>query len=133
MGFKPSSMTAYSSVCVFLLLVGERLGMRAVMDAARVQRRVSRLDVVLAEEIAVVIEEELVVIGIAVEEWHAQRFRVLLQRTGQETAHHRAFGDERGVRAGRQVRAVAHDRADVAHVDLPHGEIALPAHHVDAD
>src|SRR6185312_11419930 len=50
------------------VLVGKRLGVRAVMDAARMQRTIARLDVVLAEEIAVVVEDELVVIGIAVEE-----------------------------------------------------------------
>ena len=114
-----------------LALVRERLGMRAVMDAARVQRCVSRLDVVLTEEIAVVIEEELVVVRIAMEEGDAQRVRVLLERPRQEAAHHGALGHERRVRARRQMGAVAHDGPDVAHVDLPGREIALPAHHVD--
>jgi len=65
------------------------------------------------------------------EEGDAQRLGVLLQRTRQKTAHHRALGQKRGVCARRQVRAMAHDRPDVAHVDLPHGEVALPSHHVD--
>ena len=47
MGFRPSSMTAYSSVCVFFDWFAERFGMRTVMDAARMERRHPGLDVVL--------------------------------------------------------------------------------------
>ena len=49
------------------LLVGQRLGMRAVMNAALMQRGIAWLDLAFAEEIAVVIEKELVVIRVSVE------------------------------------------------------------------
>ena len=58
------------------LLIRERLGMRTMMNPARMQRGHSRLDVVFAEEIAVVVEDEFVVVGIAMEEWNAQRVGV---------------------------------------------------------
>jgi len=115
----------------FLVLIGQRLGMRPVVDAARMQGGVAWLDVVFAEEIAVVVEEELVVVGVAMEERHAQGLGVLLERPRQKAAHHRSLGHKRGMGAGRQVRAMAHDGANVAHVDLPHREVAFPAHHVD--
>src|SRR4051794_10821991 len=77
-----------------LLLVRQSLGMRAMMDAARVEGGVSRLDIVFTEKIAVVVEEELVVIGIAMEERNAQRLDILLERPGQEAADDRAFGEK---------------------------------------
>src|SRR5207247_695784 len=84
-------------------LIGQRLRMRPVMDAARVQRTVSGLDVVFAEEIAVMIEDELIVIRVAVEKGDALRGGVLLERARQETAYHGAFRYECGVGARRQV------------------------------
>src|ERR1700692_2777672 len=65
------------------------------------------------------------------EEGDAQGVSILLERTWQETADHRAFRDESSMRAGRQMRAVTHHRTDVAHVDLPDCEVAFPAHYVD--
>src|ERR1022692_3121945 len=64
-----------------LALVGQGLGMRPVMDTSRVQRGHACLDVVAAEEIAVMIKNELVVVRVAMEERHFKGFCVLLQRT----------------------------------------------------
>src|SRR6185312_11971136 len=110
-----------------LALVGQRFRVRAVMDAARMQRRHAGLDVVFTEEIAVMVEEELVIVRIAVKEWHAQSLGILLERTWQEAADHRALRDKGRVRAGRKMRARAHDWPDIAHVDLPDREVAFPA------
>ena len=104
--------------------------MGAVVDAARVQGGHAGLDVVAAEEVAVVVEDELVVVGVAVIEGHAEGVIVLFEGPGDEAANDGSAGDERGVRAGRQVRAMAVHGPDIAHVDLPHGEIALPSHDV---
>ena len=65
----------------FLLLVAQGFGMGAVVDATRVEGRHARLDVVAAEEVAIVIEDELVIIGVAMEKWHAHGVLVLLQPT----------------------------------------------------
>ena len=113
------------------LLIGERLGMRSMMDAARMQRGHTSLYVVFAKEVAIVIEDELVVIRVAMEERDAHGVVILLERTRQETADHSTLRDKSGVSAGRQMRAMAHHRTDVAHVDLPYGEIAFPTDHVD--
>src|SRR3954453_5231509 len=104
--------------------------MRTVVDAPRMQRGIPRLDVVLTEEIAVVVEEELVVIGIAMEERDPQGFGILFERAGQETAHHGAFGEKSRMGAGWEVGAVAHNRPNIPHVDFPDSQIALPADHV---
>ena len=113
-----------------LFLIGQRLRMRAVMDAARMQRSHSGLDVVFAEKVSVVIENKFVVIGIAMEERHAHRRRILFQRTRQKAAHHCARRDEGRMRAGRKMRAMAHHRANIAHIDLPHRQVAFPPHDI---
>src|SRR5262245_26147880 len=100
-------------------LVCQRLGVRAMMDAARMQRSHSGVDVVLTEEIAVVIEDEFVVIGIAMKERNSLSRGILFQRTRNEAADYGALGDERGMHAGREMGAVAHDRTNAAQVQLP--------------
>ena len=97
------------------------------MYSPRMKRRHSGGNVVFAEEVARVIEDELVVIGIAVEERNPLRAGVLFQRARDKAADHSAIGHEGGVGARGEMRAVAHDRAYVANVELPHGEIAFPS------
>ena len=68
-----SIITATSSVAVLppsLSMFLKRLGMRAVREAAGMQRHHAGMDVVAAEEIARVIEDHLVVIVVVVEERH---------------------------------------------------------------
>ena len=74
-----------------------------------------------------VVEDHLFVIVIIVEERHLERLGVGLRRARREGADHEAVGDEGGVGRGRQVVAVAHQRADFAHIELGHREVAVPA------
>src|SRR5262249_45477064 len=106
------------------------LGMRSVMYAARVKRCIPGLDVVFAEKIAVVIEDELVVIGVAVEEGHPQRLWILFERARKEAAHYGSFGQERRMRTRRKMRAVTHDGPYVTKVQFPNREITLPADYI---
>ena len=115
----------------FASLIGESFGMRTVVDASGVQSSHAGFDVVFREEIAVVIEEELVVIGIAMEEGDAEGLWIFFERTGKEAADDGTFRDESSVGAGGKMSAVAHDGTDVAEVELPGEEIAFPAHSVD--
>jgi hypothetical protein len=57
--------------------------MRTVMDA-RMKRGHAGLDVVSAEEAAVVIEDELVVVGIAMKEGHLQGIGTLFEGGGRK-------------------------------------------------
>ena len=58
--------------------------MRAVMNALRMQRQHGRTNIIAAEEIAVMIEEHFIVIGIAMIERDLQRIRIFFERTRQE-------------------------------------------------
>ena len=55
---------------------------------------------------------------------------IRLERPRHERADDEAVAHEGGVRRRRQVIAVAHQRADVLHVDAHHREIAVPAHRI---
>ena len=126
-------MTAYSSVCVFFFLIGQ-----APWDAARGGCRADvawpcpGLDVVFAEEIAIVIEDELVVVGVAVEEWNAQRGRGLASSGRGRKLHTTAPSvTNRGVRARRKMGAMAH-HGRMSRMLIFHAvRVALPAHYVD--
>src|SRR5207248_9402785 len=85
-----------------LLLVCERFAMRPVMNASWMQSRPAGLDIVFTEKVAVVIEDELVVIRIPVKEWHSQRVVVLFEWARHEAAHHSPLSHKRCVSAGRQ-------------------------------
>src|SRR5207253_741866 len=89
-----------------LRLVRQGFRMRAVMDAARVKCGIARLDIVFAEEIAVVVEDEFVVVRIAVKERDAQSLGILFERPRQETAYYGALGLEGGMRTRRKMRPV---------------------------
>src|SRR5271166_6413716 len=111
-----------------LSLIGQGFRMRSMMNAARMQRGHTGLDIVFAEEVAVVIEDEFVVVGIAVEERHSQRVRFLFERPRHETAYDGAGGYESGVGARRQMRAMAHHRPYIANVDFPNREVRSEEH-----
>src|SRR5215475_8454654 len=72
----------------FFVLIRKSLGMRSVMDAARMERAHSGANIIAAEEIAVVIENELVVIGVAMVERNAKGVGILLERTRHEATYH---------------------------------------------
>ena len=112
-------------------LIGDSFGMGAVVDASGVQSSHARFNVVFREKIAVVIEEELVVIGIAMKEGDAEGLWIFFKRAGEETADDGTFRDESSVGAGGKMSAVAHDGTDVAEIELPGEEISFPAHSVD--
>src|ERR1700674_5845293 len=99
--------------------------MRSMVYAARVERRHPWLDVVLTEEITIVVEQELVVIGVAMEERDAQGVRIFFERARQKAADDGAARNERRMCARGEMRPMAHDRAYVAHVDLPHRQVTL--------
>ena len=125
-------MTAYSSVAglaaSYMRL--QRLRVRAVGEAAGMPGHHAGLDVVAAEEIAVVIEDHLVEVVVVVEERHLQRRRIGLERPRHEGADDEAVADPGRVRRRRQVIAVAHQRPDVLDVEPHRHQIAVPAHGV---
>ena len=77
-----------------------------------------RLDVVAAEEVAGVVEQDFIEIVVVMEEGHFQRAGVGLERARGEGADDEPVGQEGGVDARRQVIAVRDNGADVAHVEL---------------
>ena len=93
-------MTAVFIGIAFRLLIGQGLGMRAMMDAAGMQGRIAGLHVVPAKEISIMVEDELIVVRVAMEERDSEGIGFLLQRSRQEAANNSALGDEGGVRAG---------------------------------
>src|SRR4030095_15977556 len=69
------------------LLLGRPLGrarLGAVVDAGRVQGGHAAVDPLAAEEVAVVVEEQLVIVDVGVVEGHPQRPRLGLEGAGGE-------------------------------------------------
>src|SRR5260221_11886636 len=104
--------------------------MRAMREAVRMQRDHTRLDVVTAEELAPMIEDDFVEIVVRVEERHLERSGIALDRPRHERADYKSVGDKGRVHTWRHMIAMAHHRADVAPVELYCAEISLPAHGV---
>jgi hypothetical protein len=110
----------------------QRLRVRAVGEAAGMQRDHAGMNVVAREELARVIEQHLVVIVVVVEERHLQRVRGR-SRTGAARKVHttKRPGHEGRVDRRRQMIAVRHQRPDITPVDAHGHEVALPAHRVE--
>src|SRR3989344_4758127 len=108
----------------------QRLGMRAVGEAARMQSDHALLDIVAAEEVAPVVEQHFVVVVVVVIERHLQRAGVAFHWARSKGADHKTIGDKGGVRRRRQVITVAHQRANIAPVEAYHGVVAMPADHI---
>src|SRR4030095_6622946 len=74
-------------------LVGQGLRVRGVLGAARMQGCHPGIDVVLTEKISVVIEDELIVIRIAMKERNTLGRGILLERARDEAADYGPLGD----------------------------------------
>ena len=105
--------------------------MRTVREARGMVREHAGVDVVAAEEVARVIEDDFVVVVVVVEERHLERLRVGLERPRHERADDEARRQERRVRRRRQVIAMTHQRTDVAHVESHRRELAVPADRIE--
>jgi hypothetical protein len=98
-----------------------------VVDPGRVQGGHAPVDPLAAEEVAVVVEEQLVVVDVGVVEGHPQRPRLGLERARGEGGDVEATAPEGGVDARRQVVAGADHRPEVGHVQPERRQVALPA------
>src|SRR5262249_45456392 len=105
----------------------ESFGMRAMREPAWVQRNHAGPEVVPAEELSAVIEDDFVVVVVVVEEGHFEGARVGFYRTRAEGAYHEVFPYERGVRRRWQVITMAGYRSNVAPVDAHRYQIAMPS------
>src|SRR5437879_10396210 len=101
-----------------------------MMDPLRMQREHARLDAGPAEEAPLMVEENFIIVHVSMVERDVQRLRIALQRTRDERRDEQATSLKGHMYAGRQVIARAHDRPEIAHVQLGHPEIALPPDHV---
>src|SRR3989449_4541550 len=101
-----------------------------MMDPLRMQREHARLDAVPAEEAPPMVEENFVVVHVPMVERDVQRLRIALQRARDERRDEQAPSLKGHMHAGWQVIARAHDRREIAHVELGYPEIALPSDHV---
>ena len=104
--------------------------MRTVRKAGRVKRQHPRVNVVAAEEIPGMIENDLVVIVVIVEERHFQGSRVGFERPRRERTDHEPIRQKSRVSGRRQVIAVAHQWPDVANIEAHDGQLAMPAHRI---
>ena len=104
------------------------LGVGAVVDAVGVEGQGAGGNVVSAEKVAFVVEENFVVVDIGVVEGDFENpMFFVFQGTLHKRAYHKIFGGEGGVSRRGNVVAVAHDGAVVVDGDFPRVQGTLPA------
>src|SRR2546422_10665519 len=101
-----------------------------MMNPLRMQREHARLDAGPAEEAPSMVEENFVIVHVPMVERDMQRLRITLQRAWDERRDEHAPSLKGHMHAGWEVIARAHDRPEIAHVELGYPEIALPTDHV---
>src|SRR5688572_8365748 len=94
-------------------LIRQSLRVRPMMETARMQRGHTRRDLVFTEEIAGVVENELIIIGVAMEKGNSLRLWILLERTREEATDDRPAGNEGRMSARGKMGSRAHDRTDI--------------------
>jgi len=77
-----------------------------------------------------VIKQHFIVIVVVVIKRHFQCTRVGFDGPRAESANHETVADKGGMGRRGQVIAVAHQRPDIAPIDLNYGVVAVPAHRI---
>jgi hypothetical protein len=88
-----------------LILIAEGFRMRTVMDALRMERQHCGFDIIAAEEIAVMIEEHFIVVGVAMIEGDFERILIFFERTRQEGADDKILRNESRMHRRRKMNA----------------------------
>ena len=125
-----SIMTASSSVRVDVAAGDDRAGMRAVGDAARVERERRLLDPATAAEPAADVIEHLVGLHVRVGVGHLDRLGVRVEHPRRERAEHEPGRVERLLHRRRLVDR-AGDRLEVVGVERVRIDHAVPADDVE--